>query len=572
MDHTLFYEITSVLLLAGVIALVTSLFRQPSIMAFILTGLIVGPFGYWQLQSSSVLQGLGEIGIALLLFMVGLELDVKRIRQLGKVAVYTGLGQILFTALAGFAIVKLMGFSVVSAVYIAVALTFSSTIIVVKLLSEKRELQSLYARIVVGFLIVQDFVALGILVLLGGTQGHDLPILTSLPVWQLVMITAVKGLLLFLLLWFLSRKVFPKLLLHLGRSEELLLAFSIAWALGFAAFASLPGVGLSLEVGGFLAGLALANSQAYFEISARVKSIRDFFLIIFFIVFGTQLVFTNVAAIIWPAVLLSLFVLVGNPVILMVIMGRLGYKPRTSFFASVTVAQVSEFSFILVALGYRLGHIPSDVVALVTLVGVITISVSSYMILYTKELYRWLKQPLEVFDFGGPSAERGLVDLTLSNHVVLVGAHRLGEHLIQALSTLKSPLVIVDFDPEVAERYAGQGYQVVCGDITDGYIQDQVNLGAARLVISTVPDLESNLALVDAVRRASLGRKARPKLICAAQNELEARHLYEREIDYAISPHFIGGQHLAHIIEHAAGSRELKRFRDEHLKVLAGAA
>ncbi len=569
MDHLLFYEITAVLLLAGCIGLLTGILKQPSIIAYILTGLIVGPLGYIHLRSPEVLNVLGEIGITLLLFMVGLELDISRVKQLGKVAIATGLGQIVFTTSIGFVLVKLLGYSLVESLYVAVALTFSSTIIVVKLLSEKRELQSLYGRIVVGFLIVQDFVALGLLVLLGATGGAEVPWMAGLPIWQVVVVTFAKVLALLLILAFVSRHVLPRLFRHLARSDELLLAFSLAWALGLAAFTSLPAVGLSLEIGGFLAGLALANSPVHLEIAGKVRSIRDFFIIIFFIVFGTQLVFTGITVVLVPAIILSLFVLIGNPAIVLTIMGWLGYKPRTSFFASVTVAQVSEFSFILMALGFRLGHIGGQAVALVTLVGIVTIASSSYLILYSKRIYRALQEPLKAFDFKRGSAEASLTGAVMKGHVILVGAHRLGAQLVSSLSHLGRQLVLVDFDPQVVDRYAASGATVFCGDIADSYTQEQLNLREAELVISTIPDLESNMELLAAIERECAGRAHRPKVVVAAQDEHESRRLYERKVDYVLSPHFVGGQHLARILEGAAGTKELHRFRAEHEKRLA---
>jgi Kef-type K+ transport system membrane component KefB/Trk K+ transport system NAD-binding subunit len=568
MDHTLFYQLTGVLLLAGLIAIFTSLLKQPSIIAFILTGLIVGPFGYYQFHQSAILNNLGEIGIALLLFMVGLEMDVKQLKAMGKVSVYTGLGQILFTSTVGFLIVKILGYSTVEAVYIALALTFSSTIVVVKLLNEKKETQSLYARIVVGFLVVQDLVAMVILLFIGGGAAAQEGMFSGLPLWQTVIITLVKALFLILILIWLSRKVFPKLLRYLGKSDELLLSFALAWALGLAALVSLPQIGFSIEMGGFLAGLALANSQAHWEISARIKSIRDFFIIIFFIVFGTQLVLGDWHQIMLPAIILSIFVLIGNPLLMMLIMGWLGYKPRTSFFAAVTTAQVSEFSFILVALGASLGHVQGSTVGLITLVGVVTIGLSSYMMLYSHRLYEWLKGALKVFDFKKGSAEKNLDDVILKKHIILVGAHRLGSHLIHSLRHSDHPLVIVDFDPEISEKYAAENIVTICGDITDPYIQDQLNIPDAKLVISTIPEYKDNIALLDAIEKRTDGRKTKPRLIFAAQSAEEAKRLYEREIDYAISPHFIGGLHLAKILEDDNRLITLRQLKKHHLKVL----
>ncbi|MBI3231748.1 MAG: cation:proton antiporter [Candidatus Doudnabacteria bacterium] len=568
-EFNLFYQITSILVLAGLVAMLVSYLKQPSIIAFILTGLVVGSLGYGHFHQSGTLDTLGQIGITLLLFMVGLELDLKRIKALGKVAALTGLGQIVFTSLIGFAITKLFGFSNIVSFYLSLALTFSSTIIVVKLLGEKRDLQALYARIVVGFLIVQDFVALILLLVLGGSAhsgGSD--IFKSLPTWQYALAMSVKVLILVLCLSWMSKKLFPKFLDRFGKSDELLMIFSLAWALGLAAFMSLPAVGFSLEVGGFVAGLALANSNVHFEISARVKSLRDFFLIIFFIVFGAKLVFTGLGPILMPALVLSLYVSVGNPLIMMFIMGALGYTPRTSFFAAVTTAQVSEFSFVLVALGNRLGHVPDAILGLVSLVGLITIALSSYSILYTRRLYEFLRPALKWFNFKKGRAEEGLEDGVFKNHIILAGANRLGSRLLLGLSGRRQKVTVVDFDPHIAHLHRALNFDVICGDITDPFIQDQVNLELAKLVISTIPDLDDNLALVSAIRQRTAALKKRPKLIFTAQNDFESKLLYEQGVDYVLSPHFIGGLHLSKILEEDNLLSSLKNLRKEHLDVL----
>lgn len=564
MDSSLFYQITAVLVLAGLISIIVSLLKQPSIIAFIITGLIVGPFGYMQLEHKEILDSLGQIGITLLLFMVGLELDLKRIKQLGKTAVFTGVGHMLVTTLAGYLITRLFGFSNIASWYIAVALTFSSTIVVVKLLSEKKDMQSLYARIAVGFLIVQDFAALIILLVLGGSASGHADVFSALPGWQYLIAVVVKVLILILILSWISKKVFPKFLGKFGQSDELLMIFSLGWALGLAAFMSLPAVGFSLEVGGFVAGLALANSQVHYEISARIKYLRDFFIILFFIVFGTKLAFVGISAMILPAIILSIFVIIGQPFVMMLIMGWLGYTPRTSFFAAVTTAQVSEFSFVLVAVGSRMGHISDQVLGLVTMVGIITIAASSYMILYTKPLYHLLHNFLKWFDFKHGQAERGLGDEQFKNHIILVGANRLGSRFLNELDKEKHKLLIVDFDPHVVLRYELEGYSAICGDVADPYIQEQINLQSAKMIISTVPDLDDNMSLIASVSAL----KKQPKMIFVAQNDNESKYLYEQGVDYVLSPHFIGGLHLAKILEEANTLNALKKLRKGHLEAI----
>ncbi|MDR3642906.1 MAG: cation:proton antiporter [Candidatus Doudnabacteria bacterium] len=565
MDHSLFYQLTFVLLVAGLIALLVSLLKQPSVIAFILTGVLVGSLGYSQIHQVSIFSDLGEIGITLLLFMVGLELDMRRLRELGKVVIYTTLGHAVLASVLAFFLARVLGFNAVASVYTAIALTFSSTIIVVKILGEKGQLQSLAARVAIGCSIVEDFMALVILLFVGGSStGNFLP--QSLPGWQIGIITLVRALIFLLILAFVSKKILPWLLKYLGRSDELLLSFSLAWALGLAAFASLPWVGFSFAIGGFLAGLALANSEVHWEIAARVKSIRDFFIIIFFIVFGSQLALGNIGRQLPTVIVLSLFMIVINPLIILLLLGRQGYKPKTSFLVGVTTIPMSEFSFILVALGNRAGQLDGAAAGVLTIVGIVSIGLSSYAIAGGDRLYIWLKPVLRIFDRHLPDVEKTSDEVVLKNHIVLVGAHRMGQHIIRSLEKLDQPLVLVDINPEIVSRYLTEGFNAVCGDITESYIQDQVNLQGARVVISTVPNLEENLALLEAIKRKS--GKTKPKLIFSAQNETEAKKLYDQEIDYALSPHFIGGQHLAKILEGNHNFTGLKQLRKEHLKII----
>ncbi|MCL5667228.1 MAG: NAD-binding protein, partial [Patescibacteria group bacterium] len=344
--------------------------------------------------------------------------------------------------------------------------------------------------------------------------------------------------------------------------------FGLAWALGLAVFVSLPFMGFTLEIGGFLAGLALAKSAVHYEISARIKSLRDFFIIIFFIVLGSQLVFTGTNSLTWPAIVLSAFVLVGNPLIVMALLALFGYKPRTGFLAGVTVGQISEFSLILAALGYKMELLSATELGLVTLVGIITFSLSSYIILYANKIYEFLHPILKIFDFRKGVAEKGMHELVLKNHFILVGAHRMGHHLADALSGQGRQFVVVDFNPEIVERYREKGMLAICGDISDPYIQEQVNLAGAKVIISTVPDLNDNLALIDAVKKRAAARRSKPKLIFLAQDEEEIKRLYAQDIDYVISPHFMGGLHLAKILSDDNGFRGLKKLRESHLKII----
>src|SRR3989344_2772428 len=212
----IFLEITIVICIATVLALVFRLLKQPLILAYILTGILIGPFAFFNLSGKEVLQFMAQFGITLLLFMVGLELRISDLKSVGKVSLITGIGQIVFTSAIGFAICMALGFSALTSLYIAIALTFSSTIIIVKLLSDKKDLNSLYGKISVGFLLVQDFFAILFLIFLSGfsnVDGQELSVFSF-------GITLVKGAVMFGAIVYLSKSVFPKLVNLISQSTE----------------------------------------------------------------------------------------------------------------------------------------------------------------------------------------------------------------------------------------------------------------------------------------------------------------------------------------------------------------
>ena len=374
-----FSQISLLLVVAAASGAIVKFFKQPLLIGYLFAGFVLSALGL--VGDVEVFSGLGQIGVALLLFLVGIEMNLKELPSIGKVALLTGLGQIAFTFTVGFLISMGLGFATLASVYIAIALTFSSTIIIVKLLSEKNDLDSLYGKISVGFLLVQDLVAVLILMYLAGLGEGQL-------VASDYLVIGVKAIVLLGAIWGLSKKVLPTFFnKYLSKSQELLFISSIAWALGVSTFVAGP-LGFTIEIGGFLAGLALSNLPEHLEIASRTRPLRDFFLTIFFLLLGTKLAIGNIGAIIIPALILSVFVLVGNPTIVLSILGLLGHKRRTSILAGLTVAQISEFSLIIVAMGATLGHLTESNVAMVVLVAVITMTASTYLILGADGVYR----------------------------------------------------------------------------------------------------------------------------------------------------------------------------------------
>ena len=559
----IFTQIATVVVVAAVFGFTAHFLRQPAIIGYLFAGAAIAFFISEDL--GFILETFSSLGVAFLLFMVGLEMNWRSLKEIGKPALWTGLGQIVFTFGVGFFILQAMGFGLIPAIYISIALTFSSTIIIVQLLSQKRDLGSLYGRIAVGFLLVQDVVAILALIFLAGLTDieSDASLIYTFGVFAL---SLIKGGVVIALL--LSKYVFPKMLDILGRSQELLFVFGNAWGLGLAALMASPFIGFSIEIGGFIAGLAVANSVEHFQLASRIRPIRDFFIMLFFVFLGSQLVFDNLAVIIVPTILLSLFVLIGNPLIVMVIMGFLGYRSRTAFLTSLTVAQISEFSLIIAAMGAKLGHLTELDVSLITLVGVITITVSSYLILHGNAVYERLRPWLKVFEFRKGKAEKVLSDgeVPYANHVVLVGAHRMGTNILAALKAIEENFVVVDFDPQIVEKLKLKKLPVIYGDISDEEIKELAALGRARVLISTVPDFRDNIALLEFLK------KENPKavVVMTADNEWEAKELYKLGANYVILPHFIGGLQIAEAIKHDHHFEHLDKLKEHDLALIKG--
>ncbi|WP_027251341.1 cation:proton antiporter [Photobacterium halotolerans] len=482
-----FYELTALIVVAAVIGFLGVLLRQPMIVSFIAVGVLAGPSLLDIVQSHEHIELLAELGIVVLLFLVGLKLDLKLIRTLGPVALATGLGQVAFTSAFGFVLGIILGLDTVTSLYVAVALTFSSTIIIVKLLSDKREVDSLHGRIAVGFLIVQDLVVVLAMMALSafgigaqaGAGDSALDHIGSVLLYGLMMLGFV---LLFI------RYLATPLVSRIARSHELLITFAIGWAALLAAIGSQ--LGLSKELGGLLAGISLASTPFREAIVARLASLRDFLLLFFFIALGLQLDFGLLGSQVTPALILSVFVLVGNPLIVIVIMGMMGYRKRTGFLAGLTVAQISEFSLIFMAMGLSLGHVTAESLGLVTLVGLITIAMSVYMITYSHSLYSLLEPWLGIFERSKPYREEALEDHHIgkqSYDVILFGMGRYGKAIAHYLQKEGFSFLAVDFNPDEVRRWRNQGHKVMYGDASDPVFVSDLPLNGVKWVVSAMP-------------------------------------------------------------------------------------
>ena len=538
MDPQIFIELSIILVITVIVTGIVRALRQPAIIGYIFSGIIAGPSILNIIRSTDTLAAFSQIGIALLLFLVGLNLNPKVIKDVGKIALITGVGQVLFTSSIGFLIGKALGFTTVASLYIAIGMAFSSTIIIMKLLSDKRDLDSLYGRISVGFLIVQDFIAIIILLTISSLNTGS-----SINITTMAVTTMVKAALSIGLLFIITIYILPKVTKIIARSQEFLLLFSLTWC--FAIASLFHHINFSLEAGALLAGISLSMSPYHFEISAKMKSLRDFFIILFFIVLGSEMIFSNVIEQIVPILLFSGFVLIGNPLIVMTLMGFFGYTKRNSFLAGLTVAQVSEFSLIVIAMGITVGHIGNEILSFATTVALITFAGSTYMIMYSHKIYPVISRYLSIFERKGQKKDEHVNYTEESHEIVLFGYNRIGYDILNSLKKIKKKFLVIDYDPKVIEDLTRKGYECRYGDANDLELLNEINFSKTKMVISTIPVVDTNLLIIGRLKETDKGI-----VFAAVSHQIDdAITLYEYGASYVIMPHFLGGKHFSTMIE-----------------------
>ena len=554
MPINIFLELSLIIIIAIVIIAITRILKQPMIISYIITGIIISPPLLNLIKSTELIFTLSEIGIALLLFMVGISLNPKVIKEVGKVSLITGIGQVIFTAVIGYFIGVWLGFNQITSIYLAIALTFSSTIIIAKLLSDKGDLDKLYGKVAIGFLIVQDLIAiLALMIVSSLSDGQSFT--------NFAFTTFATGTLIVIALFIIGYFALPKITKSIAKSQEFLLLFSLGWCFTVAALFDL--LNFSIEIGAILAGITLSFSPYRYEISSKLKPLRDFFIFLFFIWLGSQLSFQSLSQYTTAVIIFSLFILIGNPLILMTLMGILKYKKRTSFLTGLVVAQISEFSHILIALGIKVGHIAQDTLSLITVIGLITIAGSTYFIIYGDKIYSAISPLLTIFE--RKSAIKEKEEKKKKFDVILFGAHRTGHDILEAFKNKKQSILIIDHNPEVVEKLTKNGFNCIYGDIADIDLFEEIDICNSKMLISTVPDKEINLIFMHRIKLCH------PKaiILVVANDANEALELYKNSATYVITPKFIGGHEIAEKIK--SYHFDIKKFLSEkisHIKHL----
>ena len=554
----IFFQFAFMLVIAFIASYFLRALRQPIVVGYILGGMIIAYFlgaGFVNLEDSkNIINLFSNFGIAFLLFVVGLHLNPRVIKEIGTASILVGLGQMAITFILSFLIsYYLLGFEILSSVYIGIALMFSSTIIAMKLLSDKNNINALFGKISIGVLIIQDIVAIFILMLISSLSNG-----TSLSSFALKSVLGGIGLIIVLFLF--GYFLLDKFLDSIAKSQELLFLFSICWC--FLIGTLFWFLGFSIEIGALIAGVVLSLSPYSIEMGSKVRPLRDFFLILFFIILGLNMGLQNIGGIIIIALILSVVALILKPVIIMSLMALFGYTKKTNFLVGTTLSQISEFSLIILALGLSFRHITNELFSTIALTLVITIILSTYIVIYSKPIYDKLRGLLNTFEKKNIKERR---EIKKNYHALLFGYNRIGFSILNSLKAIKKDYLVIDYNPDTIKNLSKFKIPCLYGDLDDVDLLSDIPLYNIDLAVSTIPDFDTNSLLIQAIREVN--KKA--IIIVRAHQIQEALDLYKKGASYVLTPHFLGGEYVGDMIrELKVDGKGYEKEKEKHLKML----
>ncbi len=561
MDFLILYDIGLVVLFSTMLALLAKILKQPVIPAYILSGILLGPQGLAIITNEALIVALSEIGIALLLFTVGMEMDLTKLKNVGKIASFGSLLQMILTAGGGFILATYLGFNNIESMYLALIVSFSSTMIVIKLLSDREQLDTLSGRISVGILLAQDVV-----VVLAMSFMYNITNVSA----SVIGLVFFKAIGLFGIALILNKFVFPHFLKLVVKDKELVFLVTLSVCFLFSAIAY--AFGFSIAVGGFLAGISLAVFPYNHDIANRVKSLRDFFTILFFGSLGLAVSFSNLSLLVMPIIAFAVFVIVGKFLIISITSSVFGYKRRVSIFTGLYLSNVSEFSLILVGVGYGLGHVSSEIVSMATILALLSITVTSYAIKYDERIHKVILpffafvDKLNIFKQNYKLSNIEGSEKKLKNHVIVVGAHTMGRTIIDRLKASGTLFVVIDYNPELVKKLVDSNQYCIYGDVAHFDVLEAAGIKHARLVISTIPRMEDNAILIE--RTKMLNPNA--KTILTTTTIDEALKLYSLGAGFVIVPKLVGAERIGGFLKNIFDKKDktLETIRGHEIEYL----
>lgn len=537
------FELAVMIILATVFAYIAKLIKQPLIPAYIISGIVIGPLVLGIVRDTDFIRVMSNIGIMFLLFIVGLEMNLHKLKKIGFFAAVAGILQVALTFAIGYGIASAFGMDMINAIFLGMIAAFSSTMIVIKILSEREELDTLHGRILVGILVIQDIIVILAMPFLSSISSFS---------WMIVAKMLLGTTILTAVAYLFEKFAMGWLFSFAARSDELL--FLLSLSIGFIFALAAQFLGFSIAIGAFIAGVMLANLPYHFNIIGKISPLKDFFITIFFVSLGLQVASFSMSNIVWPLIALLVLILLVKPLIIMVIMSVFGYGRRTSFITGTLLGQVSEFSLILIP---AVAMLNSSVISLSMAVAIITITLTTYLSSYESRVYSFLSQFLAVFEKLSlktqPIEEK---EMHVDSPIILVGCDRMGSILLKALEKKhREQICVIDSNPEIISRLAKEKISCMYGDITNRELLERISFEGSPLVISTVPQFEDNILLI----RYANKKNRRSTLIVVAASPADARELYSAGADYVIVPKILSGESLSHMLKKHLSDRNYFR-------------
>jgi len=553
---------------AAVLAILAHRLRQPPLLAYLIAGVLIGPeIGFGFISEKESIRTVEEIGLILLLFIIGLEMDLKKLLAAGKPVLVAGLLQFPLCVAIGLACFLPFEFrgSGVGLLYLAVCLALSSTMIVVKLLYDKFELDTLPGRITLGVLVFQDVWAILFLAIQPNLLHPELGALLA---------SLFKGILLVAVSLLVSKTLLPRIFQSVAKVPELVLIGSLAWC--FIVSAVADAADLSPAMGALIAGISISTFPYNIDVVAKVISIRDFFVTLFFVALGMRIPMPTVDVIRFAAIAAA-FLVLSRFVVVFPLLRALRLGHRASLLPSINLAQMSEFSMVIAAIGLGDGHIEERMVSALIFVFALTSVTSTYMIEYSHQLQAlfggWLRRVgfRDLDDLSGAPA-----DSEQHKDVVLLGFFVEASALVHEyeLEANDGPhpvldrLLVIDFNPEVHAELRRRNIACVYGDISHMETLRHADIEEAALIVSTVPDTvlkgTDNLELLRKSRRLC----PRAKVIVTAGRTASALDLYEAGADYVFMPRLQSSAQMAAILVKGLerGFDDLREGQVAHLR------
>ncbi len=484
--HSLIPEIGISILAATILGFIFQSLRQPVILGYLVAGAIVGPeIGFAFVHAPENIKVISEIGLILLLFIIGLELNPVSLLSSGRKLIFAGIGQFILCVLIGIGFFWMIGYGLgggnIDALYLSVFCALSSTAIVVKLLYDKFELDTFAGKMSLGILIFQDIWAILVLALQPNFRNPEI-VTALLAIGKSIVLLGVG----FLLSRYLLKWVFERI----SKTPEMVVGMAIAWCVLMAGVASW--IGLSMEMGALIAGVAISSFPYGVHIIAKVLPLRDSFLTLFFLSIGMTIPMPTVS-LITQAVIVVLFVIASRFLTVYPILSLSGSGRRTAFITSLNLAQISEFSLVIAALGLQYGHIRGELVSITIYAMAITSVLSSYFINGNHQIYIVVDKLLARFGFRDGRKPDAASDNRQDYPIVFLGFHRganaVLEKLAESAPDLIKKILVVDFNLEVLNYLRSKNIKGVFGDISSMDTLHHAHVEKAEMILATIPDM-----------------------------------------------------------------------------------